>query len=143
MAIPPAIVRPPPSEGLGVRKADTVALMDAIRRFKRATGDEYATTYESTAVRGLEKETRQGYAAALSRLARTLRQQPGATARESLEDHLLDSARTSSSESGTKKVLSAVRVLEKFGWVELLVMPMDVRFVKAISAFHDTLCRDT
>ena len=49
---------------------------------------------------------------------------------------MLNFARNSMSEVGPKKLLSAVRVLEKFGWIERLVVPMDWKFVEAISAFH-------
>ena len=53
-----------------------------------------------------------------------------------LQDHMLGFACTSTSEAGPKKLLSAIRVLEKFGWIDRLVVPMDWKFVEAISAFH-------
>ena len=127
------------SEQLGadLRCPDAVALVEAIRKFQRAATDDYTATYEASALRGFAKETRAGYAAELRRLARTLQRQPGASARESLQDQLLRSVRESRSDSGPRRLLSAVRILEKFGWVRPIVVAMDWKLVEAVARFHD------
>ena len=86
--------------GAELRCPDAVALVEAIRKFQRAATDNYAATYEASALRGFAKETRVGYAAELGRLARMLQRKPGASARESLQDQLLQSVRESRSDPG-------------------------------------------
>ena len=49
---------------------------------------------------------------------------------------MLGFARTSTSEAGPKKPLSATRVPGKFGWIDRLVVPMEWKFVEAISALY-------
>ena len=58
-----------------------------------------------------------GYSDALRRLAITVRRQPGASTRECMQDHMPGIVRTTESDGGLKRVLTAVRVLEKFRWI--------------------------
>ena len=102
-----------------------------------AVAADFAVTYDTCAVHGYAKDTRDGYSAALRRLAVTLRQQPGATAREFFQDHLLGIIRTTESNSGVKRVLSAVRVLEKLNWVSPVACPMDSKLIEAMAVYHN------
>ena len=56
-------------------------------------------------------------------------------ARECLQDHLLGIIRTTESDSGVKRVLSAMRVVEKFRWIAPVVMAL--KLVEAVAAYHD------
>ena len=91
--------------------------------------DDYAATYEASALRGFAKETRGGYAAKLGHLACMLQRQPRALARES-EDKLLQSVRESRSDSGPRRLLCAVRVRP-------VIVAMDWKLVEAVVEFHN------
>ena len=45
--------------------------------------------------------------------------------------------RTTELDSGLRRVLAAIRVLEKFRWIQPLVWPMDWKLVDAVAALHD------
>ena len=106
-----------------------------------AAESDFAVTYNSSAAHSYAKDTWDKYSAALRRLAIMLRWQPGAMALECLQDHLLGIIRTMECDSGVKRVLSAVRVLEAFRWVAPIVCPMDWKLVEAVAAFHDVGAR--
>ena len=83
-----------------------------------AVDGEYAATFASTLMRGLEKPTLAGYGHALRRLLSEADKHPDCEVCWALEDRLLPSARTDTSSGPCRKLLSAVRLLEKVGWLE-------------------------
>ena len=83
-----------------------------------AVDGEYAATFASTLMRGLEKPTLAGYGHALRRLLSEADKHPDREIRWVLEHRLLTSARTDTSSGPCRKLLSAVRLLEKVGWLE-------------------------
>ena len=70
----------------------------------------------------------------MRRLPVTVRRQPGASARGSLQDHMLGIIRTTESDSGPRKLLAAVRVVEKFKWIQPSVCPTDWKLVDAVAS---------
>ena len=122
---------------------DAVALSDAIARYRDVAGSDFAVSYASTALLGFTKDTRDSYGDTLRRLAITIRRQPGATATECLQDHILGIVRTTESDSGVRRVLAAVKVLEKFKLIQPLVCPMDWKLVDAVEAYHKKRRRAT
>ena len=50
---------------------------------------------------------------------------------------MLGIVRMTESDSGLRRVLVAVKVLEKFRWLQPLVCPMDWKLVDAVATFHD------
>ena len=112
-------------QGGKIRTQNTIALSDAIGRYQDTYRSDFAVSYAATALHGFAEDTRNGYGDALQRLAVMVRRQPGASVRECLQDHMLGIVRTNESDSGLRRVLAGVRVLEKFCWIQPLVCPMD------------------
>ena len=50
---------------------------------------------------------------------------------------MLTFVRTTGSDNDLRRVLAAVRVSEKFKWIEPIVYPRDWKMVDAVAAFHD------
>ena len=65
----------------------------------------------------MEKATLAGYGHALRRLVAETARHPDREVRWVLEHRLLTSARTDASSGPCRKTLSAVRLLEKVGWL--------------------------
>ena len=101
--------------------------------FEGASG----TTYDATVVRGLAEGTLLVYKRALLRLRRAAREQPHATPRAILQSRLLESFRKNTSSSNIKSILSAVRLLEKLGWVAEMVTRADWLLVEAMEKHDD------
>ena len=107
--------------------------MWAVDRFRDAMDGEYAATFASTLVCGMEKATLAGYGHALRRLVMETAKHPDLEVHWVLEHRLLTSARTDTSSGPCRKLLSAVRLLEKVGWLaELLVRRGDWLVVEAM-----------
>lgn len=83
---------------------------------------EYAATFASTLMRGLEKQSLVGYGHTHRRLLSEADKHPDCEVCWALEDRLLPSARTDTSSGPCRKLLSAVRLLEKVGWLEQLLV---------------------
>ena len=112
-----------------------IALSDAIAHYRDVAASDFVVSYASIALHEFTKDTRNSYGA-LRRLTVTVRRQPGATARECLQDHILGIVRTTDYDSGVRRILAAARVLEKFKWIPPLVCPMDWKLVDAVAACH-------
>lgn len=98
------------------------------------------TTYDATVVRGLAEGTLLVYKRALLRLRRAATGQPHAPPRAILQSRLLESFRKNTSPSTVKSILSAVRLLEKLGWVQEMVTRADWLLVEAMEK-HGDKCR--
>ena len=83
-------------------------MVGAVRRLEAAVTEGFAASYAGTALCGLADDTTKGYIHELRRYAARIRKQPGASARQSLDDQLLHLAHTTSSESSIKKLLSGI-----------------------------------
>ena len=88
-----------------------------VDRFRGAVDGGYAATFSSTLVRGTEKATLAGYGHALRCLVTETAKHPDREVRWVLKHRLLTSARTDTSSGLCWKLLSAVRLLEKVGWL--------------------------
>ena len=111
-------------------------MVGAVRRLETAVTEGFA----GTALCGLADDKNKGYLHELRRYAARIRRQPGASARESVDDQLLHLAQTTNSESSIKKLLSGVRLLEKLRWVPNTICAGDWLFVKGVVQKKDPTC---
>ena len=88
-------------------------MVDAVRHLEQAVAAGYGGSYAATALQAFANETQHGYRRELRRYAARIRKQPGASTRESLDDHILHLVQTTSSESSIKRLISDVKILEK------------------------------
>ena len=100
-------------------------------RFKDAYGVGSGTTYDRTVIRGLADGTLLVYG------QRVARHQPAPPPRALIQHRLLEIFGTNSSTSGIKAVLSAVRLLEKLGWIKEVVTRADWLLVEAMDHHVD------
>ena len=112
-------------------------MVGAVRRLEAAVTEGFAAWYAGRALCGLTHDTNWGYVHELRRCAARIRKQPGASARESLDDQLLHLAQTTNSESSIKKLLSGIRLLEKLRWAPSTVCAGDWLFVKRVEEFRE------
>ena len=112
-------------------------MVGTVRRLEGAITEGFAASYAVTALCGLADDTNKGYVHKLRRYAARIRKQPGASARQSLDDQLLHLAQTTNSESSIKKLLSGIRLLEKLRWAPSTVSAGDWLFVKGVEEVHE------
>ena len=94
-------------------------------RFKDAYDARSGTTYDGTVIRGLADRTLLVYGRILRRSHRAAKHQSTAPLRVLIEHRLLEMFGTNGSASGIKAVVSAVRLLEKLGWIKEVVTRAD------------------
>ena len=88
---------------------------------------------------GLTDDTNRGYLQELRKFVRRIRQQPGASARTSLDDQVLHLVQTTQSESSLKKLLSGLRLLEKLRWIPQTVSAGDWLVMQAMEKCQEKL----
>ena len=114
-------------------------MVNAVRRLEEAVSAGYASSYAGTTVCGLAEDTNRGYLQELRKFTRRIRQQPGASARTSLDNQVLHLAQTTQSESSLKKLLSGLRLLEKLRWIPQTVSAGDWLVVQAMEKYQEKL----
>ena len=97
----------------------------------------YATSYAGTLLYGLADDTKKGYLQEWRRFAVRVQKQPGASARESVDDQLRRLAKTTSSEASIKKLLIGIRLLEKLQWVPNTVCAGDWLLGQGVERYHE------
>ena len=112
----------------------------AVDRFKDAYDAGLGTTYDGTVIRGMAGGTLLFCRRILRRPQRAARHQPTAPPRALIQHRLLEMFGTNSSPSGIKAILSAVRLLEKLGWIKEVVTRADWLLVEAMDR-HVDRCR--
>ena len=92
---------------------------------------DYATSYAATAVHGLRIASVKGYLQQLRRVLHRLAKHPGESPRKPLGEQLLLEVQQEHMESNNKKLVSRVRLLEKFTWLPSTIVPADWLFIQA------------
>ena len=110
-----------------------------MRKLEAAISAGYTSSYAGTAVCGLADDTNRGYLQELRTFARRIRQQPGASARTSLDDQVLHFVQTTQSRSSLKNLLSGLRLLEKLRWIPPTVGAGDWFVVPAMEKYQEKL----
>ena len=131
--------RPDGESDAGVHTNDAICMVSAMRWLEQAVATGYGGSYAATTLQAFASDTRLGYQRELRRYAACIRKQPGAGARESLDDHTLHLVQTTSSDSSIKKLISGVRILEKLRWVPPTVCAGDWLVVQSIEKFQQKI----
>ena len=88
-----------------------------------AVAGDYAPSYATTAVRGLYIASVTGYLQQLRRVRYRLARHPGESLRTAIDEHLLSEVQQEHTKSNSKRLLSGVRLLEKFNWLQPTIGP--------------------
>ena len=106
------------------------ALREAVQQYLDAIESEPGHSWLSAAARALEESSRRGYAGALRRLRKRIREQFGASPRQVLELEIREMVASENAEGNVKKLLSACRQLDKLRLHPRIVETRDWQVVK-------------
>ena len=83
-------------------------------------------------MRGLGIASVKGYLQQLRRVRYRLARHPGESLRKALDEQLLWEVQQEHTESNSERLVSGLRLLEKFNWLQPTIVPADWMFIHAI-----------
>ena len=112
-------------------------LASAVSRLKNARESDYGETFDATRVRGLADSTLDAYIKHLNWLLRAAKKNPESRARALVEGELLSLFNRCHTAAGIGQLLSGIGLVEKLGWIELVVRRADWLLVEMVARMQE------